>query len=204
LCSEKLDSIVEIWNKAGKDSVCLGSVVKVDDTSITILTAAHCVKGTKKVRVFFGPHEDHTDETSVEGNIGKRSKIKEKDSATVVVPRKGFEDIQAISVNFSYRVGDVVIVGTLPDDLVWSFEIARITQLRMTDQGWPQHVPEMEIKPIFPIPYGSSGGPVFNTSCELIGIFTGGNEDECGSSVEYAIPTDELCGFGIKCPDTKE
>lgn len=170
---ELKDSVVQIYVYDENDQVIsTGSGVVAFDNDI-IITNAHVVEGNYKLEVL----SENNTKYEVKGIIGYNKK---KDIAILKI--QGGKNLKPLKIEHTLAIGEEVIAIGSPIGLKNTVSNGVFSRYFQDEIEVYQHTA--------PISHGSSGGALFNSKGELVGITFASLEE--GQNINFAIPIKEV------------
>lgn len=171
-----------------------------------ILTTFHAVAYGVENTVFFAPKEHHEMDSGTGTSVEIVATMPEKDLALLISNEKP-DYLSGVDVDFSLSeitLGSQVDAVGHPARAMWTYSHGYVSQVRenynwRTSQFGIEHKAKV-IQTQTPISPGNSGGPLFSSSGELIGINCFQNRED--QNVNFAIAASEFSLFSQAIDET--
>lgn len=169
--SSSRDTLVEV--RVDDETVCLGTVVHLDEGSLWVLTARHCVLFAAETE-----GRGEVERISVQTNGGRSHPVR----ALEVLPDDdpvvgGASDLALLSVSASAP-------GSASESMSERIVTARETVLGVSDDTWVSGVARRVAAGLLytsvPLCPGDSGGPLFDAEGALVGVASWSTGTYCG------------------------
>ena len=160
-----------------------------------VLTNWHVIKDSKELEIICGCMETF-EESVFQVEIIKVDQ--KKDLALIKIIGPPFTLLTINVSKIMAKVGDQVHAIGHPGGEIWSYTNGYISQIRY-DYEWNYDDGTEFIADVYqsqtPISTGSSGGPLFNSAGNMIGMNTFGKDKNGGAIINFTITVEEIIKF---------